>query len=143
ARHSPARWRSQHEPATKELPMSTRTIPLPSSRVATALRGPRFDTFPYILLIPSAALIALINLYPFVSGFIYSLENGTLIQSGAFVGLANYVHLFAMADFVHALWFSAIFALFGVAGSWVIGLALALLLNKEMPGRGFFRVALL
>jgi|GraSoiStandDraft_43_1057313.scaffolds.fasta_scaffold32220_2 ABC-type sugar transport system permease subunit len=123
--------------------MTTRTIPLRSEGITTAQRGRGFDAFPYLLLIPSAALIALINLYPFVSGFIYSLENGTLIQSGAFVGLANYVHLFAMADFVHALWFSAIFALFGVAGSWVIGLALALLLNKEMPGRGFFRVALL
>src|SRR6266568_848178 len=123
--------------------MSTRTIPLRSSGVATAQRRRGFDAFPYVLLIPSAALIALINLYPFVTGFIYSLENGTLIQSGAFVGLANYVHLFTMADFVHALWFSALFALFGVTGSWTIGLALALLLNKDMPARGFFRVALL
>jgi ABC-type sugar transport system permease subunit len=71
------------------------------------------------------------------------LQNGTLLQAGEFVGLANYVQLFTMPDFLHALWFSALFALFGVFGAWAIGLALALLLNQEIRGRGFFRVALL
>lgn len=88
-------------------------------------------------------MIALINIYPFATGFYYSLQNGTLLQSGAFVGLANYVRLFSMPDFLNALRFSAIFALFGVFGSWLIGLLIALLLNQDIPGRGFFRVALL
>ncbi len=123
--------------------MSTQTVSSRSGELIPAPRGRRFDAFPYLLLLPSALLIALINLYPFATGFYYSLQNGTLLQAGTFIGLANYVQLFTMADFLHALWFSAIFALFGVFGSWVIGLGLALLLNQEIPARGFFRVALL
>ncbi len=123
--------------------MSTRAIPSPSRELRPPKRSPRFDSFPFILLLPSALLITLINIYPFATGFYYSLQDGTLLQSGAFVGLANFVQLFSMPDFLHALWFSMLFAVFSVFGSWVLGLLLALLLNQEIPARGFFRVALL
>lgn len=106
-------------------------------------RGRKFDLFPLVMLIPSTVLIALINLYPFAVGFYYSLQDGSLIKSGDFVGLANYLELFAKPDFLHAVWFSAIFAFFSVVGSWLVGLGLALLLNMDIPLRGFFRVALL
>ena len=108
-----------------------------------AKRGRRFDAFPYLLILPSIALIAIINLYPFATGFLYSLWSGTLIQSGEFVGLANYAQILTQADFQHALWFSALFAFFGVFGSYAIGFALALILNQDVPGRGFFRIALM
>jgi len=121
----------------------TGTIPASARARVGAGRGRRFDAFPYLLLLPSVALIALINLYPFATGFLYSLRNGTLIQEGDFVGLANYTQLLTQPDFLHALWFSALFALFGVFGSYAVGLVLALLLNQDVPGRGFFRVALL
>jgi len=98
---------------------------------------------PYLLVLPSLGLIALINLYPLATGFWYSLQNGTLIKLGSFVGLENYAQLIGRPEFIHALWFSAVFALFAVFGSWLLGLALALLLNRPMPGQGFFRVALL
>jgi len=125
--------------------MSTSTVSSSRSRelAPPPHRRRRIDLFPFLLLLPSILLITLINIYPFATGFYYSLQDGTLLQSGTFVGLANYVHLFAMEDFQHALWFSTIFAIFSVAGSWLVGLGLALLLNQDIPGRGFFRVALL
>ncbi|MBA3944875.1 MAG: sugar ABC transporter permease [Herpetosiphonaceae bacterium] len=123
--------------------MSTRAIPSHSQELRPPRRSLPFDAFPFILLLPSALLIALINIYPFATGFYYSLQSGTLLQSGDFVGLANFIQLFRMADFRHALWFSAIFAIFSVFGSWAIGLLLALFLNMDIPARGFFRVALL
>ena len=92
---------------------------------------------------PSLALILLINLYPFASGFVYSLRDGSLLKAGDFVGLANYAALWRMPDVRYALQFSALFAVCNVIGSYVVGLGLALLLNKDVPGRGFFRVALL
>lgn len=103
----------------------------------------RFDAFPYLLLLPSLVLIALINVYPFATGFLYSLQDGTLIQAGEFVGIANYSQLLSDPEFLHALWFSALFAFFGVLGSYAVGLGLALLLNQDIPARGFFRVSLL
>ena len=112
-----------------------------SPRAPKALR--RWDSFPYLLLIPSALLILLINIYPFISGFLYSLRDGTLLKQGDFVGLANYAQLFQMPDFWRAVWFSFIFALFSVFGSYLVGLGMALLLNQDIPARGFFRVAFL
>ncbi len=123
--------------------MKTQTVSTRSGALPPTKPRQRFDAFPFLLLLPSALLITLINIYPFATGFYYSLQSGTLLQSGDFVGLANFVQLFRMAEFRNALWFSALFALFSVAGSWLIGLLLALLLNEEIPARGFFRVALL
>lgn len=123
--------------------MSIKTASSRPSKLPVAPRRQRFDTFPLYLLVPSLVLVTLINIYPFATGFYYSLQDGTLLQSGAFVGLQNYVDLMTRPEFHNALRFSAIFALFGVFGSWGVGLGLALLLNKDIPGRGFFRVALL
>jgi ABC-type sugar transport system permease subunit len=123
--------------------MSTHAIRSTEAKRVGATRPRRFDAFPYLLLLPSALLLLLINLYPFATGFYYSLQNGTLIKAGHFIGLDNYLTLATMADFLHGLWFSALFAFFSVFGSYIVGLALALLLNEDVPGRGFFRVALL
>jgi multiple sugar transport system permease protein len=103
----------------------------------------RPDLLPYLLLVPSIVLIGLINLYPMVSGFLYSLRSGTLLKAGSFVGLRNYLDLASIPDFRHALYFSALFAVCNVVGCYALGLGLALLLNLDVPGRGFFRVALL
>lgn len=103
----------------------------------------RVDVLPYALLIPSIVLIAVIILYPLATGLFYSLNEGSLLRLDGFVGLSNYRDLLAKPDFRHALLFSGIFAVCSVIGSYVVGLGLALLLNQELPGRGFFRVALL
>src|SRR5579862_1543362 len=98
--------------------MGTNTVEASSGRASVGARlRPRsrwrFDAFPYLLLLPSLALIALINLYPFATGFVYSLKSGTLIQAGQFVGIANYTQLLTDPEFQHALVFSALFAFFG------------------------------
>ena len=103
----------------------------------------RVDLLPYLLLLPSVALILTIIFYPFLSGFFYSLTDGTLLQSGDFVGLQNYQRLMEMSDFWHSMWFSFLFAVFNVLGCYVIGLGLAILVNQNVPMQGFFRVALL
>lgn len=125
------------------MPESIHAAPSPVKNLSEKSRRRRVDLFPYYLLVPSTLLIAFVILYPFVTGFWYSLQDGTLIVPGSFVGLKNYLALRGMKDFTYALGFSALFAVFSVFGSWVIGVALALLLNQEIPARGFFRVALL
>jgi multiple sugar transport system permease protein len=95
------------------------------------------------LLLPSVFLILMINLYPFFTAVYYSLTDGTMLVNGQFVGLTNYLRLFQQNDFLHSLWFSFIFSIFSVFGSYALGLVFALILNQDIPGRGFFRVALL
>jgi ABC-type sugar transport system permease subunit len=103
----------------------------------------KLNLLPYQFLFPSILLIALVNVYPMFSGLIYSFKNGTMAKSGHFVGLDNFAELLRMDDFWHALSFSTIFSIFSVIGSYALGLGLAILLNKDVPARGFFRVALM
>ena len=103
----------------------------------------RPQLLPYLLLLPSLALIFLIELYPFINGVSFSLHKGSLLGTGPFVGLDNFLRLFNSPDFYNSLWFSFIFAFWNVVMSYLIGLALALFLNLDFPGRGFCRVALL
>ncbi len=122
------------------------SVPTTELEAGLRLRGKRrrrVEWLPYWLVVPSLALILAINLYPFATGFLYSLRNGTMLQQGKFVGATNYLALATSSAFLHSLLFSALFAVSAVFGSYAIGLALALLLNKEFPARGFFRVCLL
>ncbi len=124
--------------------MAVTTTQLEEKRVAPKRRRRRrTEWLPYWLVVPSLLLILMINLYPFATGFMYSLRDGTMLKEGDFVGLANYTALLTDSNFHHSLLFSVLFSLGAVFGSYVIGLALALLLNKDIPFRGFFRVALL
>ncbi len=104
---------------------------------------PSFRLLPYWLLLPSLALIFAIEFYPFVNGVSLTFHKGTLLGTGAFVGFGNYWRLFNASSFYNSLWFSFIFAFFNVLISYVLGLALALFLNLDFPGRAFCRVALL
>jgi ABC-type sugar transport system permease subunit len=110
---------------------------------ASKRRRRRIDTLPYLFLAPSLVLIALIELYPFVTGLLYSFKNGSLLSNGQFVGLQNYTSVLTDPEFLHSLYFSAIFAIFSVAGSYLMGLGLALLLIKDFPLRGLFRILLI
>ncbi|MCX5477923.1 sugar ABC transporter permease [Kaistia geumhonensis] len=101
------------------------------------------DALPFLLLAPSVVLILAVIAYPMLTGFWYGFTDGSLLKYGRFVGLDNYVELITSRDFRHALWFSLVFAVFNVVGCYALGLGLALLLNQDVPGRAFFRVALL
>ena len=101
------------------------------------------NSFPYLLLAPSVAMIVGVIAYPMILGFLYGFTDSTMLKQGHFIGLENYIDLLAAPDFRNALLFSLIFALFNVIGCYALGLGLALLMNEELPFRGFFRVALL
>ncbi|NKJ94666.1 ABC transporter permease subunit [Rhizobium leguminosarum bv. viciae] len=96
-----------------------------------------------LLLLPSMILIAFVIAYPMVQGFWYSFTNGSLLKAGKFVGFSNYVKLLSEPSFWHALRFSLIFAAANIIGCYSLGLGLALILQKEFPGRGLFRVLFL
>ena len=103
----------------------------------------RIEMLPILLIAPSILVILLIELYPFVTALIYSFQNGSLLASGQFVGLDNYIKIFSDPEFLHAVVFSFVFAFFSVAGSYLMGLGLALLLVQSFPLRGLFRVLLI
>ena len=121
------------------------SVSVPDTNAAKPRKTKRYtvDLLPYFLLLPSLALIFGIIFYPFLTGVLYSLREGSLLRLEGFVGLDNYLSLLRRPDFQHALYFSFIFAFFNVIGCYIIGLVLAMMLNQNVPGQGFFRVCLL
>lgn len=109
---------------------------------ARGLRNAEFTT-PAILLAPSILLLLVVIAYPMVQGFYFSFTNGSLMKSGDLTGFDNYRKLLSTPAFWHSLRFSALFAACNVVGCFLLGLGLAMLLQKDMPGRGMFRVLLL
>ena len=98
----------------------------------------------YVLLIlPSVVVLILINAYPFFYAALQSVRNGSLINAGSFVGLANYGTVLSSRSFWNAVVFTLIFTIVGVFGSWLIGMGLAVLLRTRIPARGVFKVLLL
>ncbi|WP_246647874.1 carbohydrate ABC transporter permease [Rhizobium laguerreae] len=96
-----------------------------------------------LLLLPSLILMFVVIGYPMIQGFWYSFTNGSLLKAGKFVGLRNYGNLLSDPSFWHALRFSLYFAIANIVGCYSLGLGLALLLQKDFPGRALFRVLLL
>ena len=92
---------------------------------------------------PSVLLILLISAFPLVYAAIQSTRDGSLIDAGSFVGLANYQDVISSPAFWRAAGFTLLFTVIGVFGSWAIGLALALLVRTRIYASGLFRVLLL
>jgi len=114
-----------------------RAAPTKASRVGH--RGVTLAAFA----IPSLLLLLLINLYPLVYAGFQSVHNGDLISVGDFVGLDNYMAVLKSPDFWNSAKFTLIFTICGVFGSWLLGLAVALLLRTKIPGGGILKVLLL
>jgi multiple sugar transport system permease protein len=124
--------------------VTTTAAPPQSGEPVKELRKGMNAKFTLLLLVlPSLFLLVLINLYPFISAFFQSLHDGSLIATGPFVGLDNYKDVLTSPAFWKAAWFTLIFTIVGVFGSWLVGLGLALLLRTRIPGRGTFKVLLM
>ena len=87
----------------------------------------------YYMLIPATILFLLINAFPLVYGLILSLtdKNYTKPKSGKFVGLENFKSIFHDSEFWSIMGYTIVYTVFVVAFSYLLGLALAVLLNKH------------
>lgn len=100
---------------------------------------------PYFLIAPGVIFVGLILIYPMISGIISSLftQHSLAASDRTFVGLEHYGALFSDRIFTEAFWNTLIWTIGVVAGQYVIGLVVALLLNEDIPGRGIFRSLIL
>ena len=103
----------------------------------------------YLFLIPAFLGLSLITYIPLLAVFGISLTDlniGHFIQGGTlppvkFVGIDNFVDIFKnpSVDFLNSIKVTVVFSLIAVAGSLVYSMIIALLLNRKIPARGFFR----
>lgn len=96
-----------------------------------------------LMALPSLLVILLINVYPLLYAANQSVRNGSLIDAGPLVGIDNFVGVLTAESFWKAAGFTLVFTLVGVFGSWVVGFAIALVLQSKVPAAGTFKVLLL
>lgn len=89
----------------------------------------------YLLVMPIIVLFVCLIFYPFFSAIWLSMTDKTIGTTGNFVGLANYRWLLRWPDFELMLLNTWTIAFVGVALKFVVGMAMALLLNVEFRGR--------
>jgi len=91
---------------------------------------------------PNLALIIAFTYRPLFSNIYYSTLNWTLGAPDAVrVGLGNYTTFFSSPDSAAILRVTAVFTATTVGGSMVLGLLIALALNRRVRGSGFARAA--
>ena len=94
--------------------------------------------------LPSVLLIVGLILYPFIYTVVLSLQRRQLFErEGTFIGLDNYAALLNGGEFWRSLGNGIVFAGGSLFAQVILGLALALLLNRHFLGRNLFRGVLL
>ncbi len=96
-------------------------------------------------LLPTSAMMLLIFGVPLLFSLYLSFEGWSPEQAlfaGNFAGTANYEDLLTDPQFLQSLWVTCIYTAITVSTELAFGLAIALLLNIDLPWIGFFRTAL-
>ncbi len=101
---------------------------------------------PYILIAPSVIMLLVLIAYPLLfslrsSFYFWNLQMGA--QPQAFVGWDNYIQALRGFDFVPALKNTLLIAFAGTAIEFALGLAIALLLLRAVPGMNVVRALLI
>ncbi|MEN8241496.1 MAG: sugar ABC transporter permease [Chloroflexota bacterium] len=105
----------------------------------------RSEYLPYILILPTAAFVALFTAWPVLfsiyQSFFRQQMNNARFREPTFIGLDNYINLFTDPYFIQVVK-NTISYLFGtVPVSIILGFLFALLVNRKVRGIGFFRLA--
>jgi trehalose/maltose transport system permease protein len=97
----------------------------------------------YYMVLPALIVILLVAFWPVVYSIWLSLHQATITTLGPFVGFENYVEMFQNPDFRTGLSNTVIFTVVSVVLEFVIGLGIALAINRAFQGRGLVRAAVL
>ena len=90
--------------------------------------------------LPAVLLLIVFIIYPLISGIRLSLTNWDgYSDAQSFVGLANYKQMLTDANFKQIVINTFIYGIGSTAIQQVLGLALALMLNKRIKGRTLWR----
>jgi len=101
------------------------------------------DRTAWTFLIPFLVLYLLFVIGPTVYAFILSLFNGSLVKPGlgSWAGLGNYAEAVESSEFWSSLWHTIYFTILTTPPLVVLAFLFALLADRAVRGRAFFRVA--
>ncbi len=99
--------------------------------------------FAFSILIPVMLLFTIIRFIPIIQTFIYSFMKKSMIRPGqSFIGLDNYAYVLTDGEFYKSFLNTAFIAVFSVAGSVILGLFLASIVNSGRKGMKFWQALL-
>ncbi|MGE5673055.1 MAG: carbohydrate ABC transporter permease [Mycobacterium leprae] len=100
----------------------------------------------WVFPLPAVLFILLMMAFPIVYTLWLSFSEWSMsaVTPPKFVGLANYTHMLGSdARFWASTWRTFYFTVLTVAGEAVLGVALAMLLNRDFPGKNFMKTLFL
>src|SRR5204862_2681904 len=97
----------------------------------------------FTLLAPAVVLLGLFIAYPFVMGVWLSLSNTSVGNPGHFVGLHNFVRAWDDSIFREAFGNTVFYTFWATIFKLVLGMWLALLLNRSFRGKRLVRASML
>jgi multiple sugar transport system permease protein len=102
----------------------------------------RTDLTGYLFVAPFLIAYVAFLIFPVLLGLRLSFYNSSLVSGDAqFLGLANYKELFGDPDFWLSLWHTVLFTLLSTPPLVILSLVFALLANRAIPARWFFRLS--
>lgn len=110
-------------------------------RRASAVIRRRQNALPYLLIAPTVAVLVALSIYPLFYAVRVSLQTGT--GEAAKWSLANFGRLFGDTFFLSALAHTFVYAAVALTFEFLLGLGLAVLLDRPLRGRSIFRSVLL
>src|SRR5205085_7066079 len=101
----------------------------------------RERALPYLLIAPTVSVLLALSIYPLIYAVKVSLQTDS--DTGVRWTLRNFSRLASDDFFRSALLHTLVYAVIALTFEFLLGLGLAVLLNREMRGRSFFCAALL
>ncbi|WP_165842260.1 carbohydrate ABC transporter permease [Paenibacillus xerothermodurans] len=99
---------------------------------------------PYLVMVPGVILLLLFSIYPFLFLLKISFQKYSPIgKTQPYVGFDNYITLFQDHNFWNAIKVTAVFVVSTVSLEFIIGLALAVILNQLRFGERLFQSLIL
>lgn len=93
----------------------------------------------YMFLMPTVIGFSFFIAYPFICSLYYCLTDWNGITDPVFIGFENFVHIKEDPIFLTSLRVTFTYVLYTVPVTLLLGMALAVLLNKTLPGIKIFR----
>ena len=117
-------------------------VPLVKGIPGTQVSESRFGV---LMVAPAALFILGVVVYPFFYNLIISFSNMglTTVNSWSIIGLSQYGKVLTDSQFYHFFMRTVVWTFVNVVLHVLFGVALALLLNRPLPGKGIIRVLLI
>ena len=116
---------------------------IPARQESAVTEGRLEKAFPYLLLLPAGIALALVSIFPLYQGVQASLTTYVFGRPVGSAGLTNFQNVFADQTFLDAMILTARYVIIVLVIETVLGLGLALLVQREIRGVRFFRMSII